>query len=83
MKKQVGPPSTVLQSAKEAREFSTSEETMAIGFFSKETDPKLLLEFMESGNLLRMDLSLGHATDPEVAKEMGFPLESVVIFHPR
>ncbi len=83
MKRQAGPPSTLLLSVKEAQEFSTSEETRGIGFFSGETDPKMLLEFMESGNHARMDVTLGHTTDPAVAKEMGFPLDSVVIFHPR
>ena len=48
-----------------------------------ETGAELLQEFRDSGNLIRNDIRLGHSTDPAVAKEMGMPLESVVIFHPR
>ena len=83
MKRQSGPSSILLLSTKQAQEFSTSQETRAIGFFSPDTEPKLLQEFMESGNFVRMDLSLGHTTDSNIAMEMGFSLDSVVVFHPR
>ena len=83
MQKQVGPSSLLLQSGRQAREFTDSRETRVIGFFSMETDAQLLNEFRDSGNLIHNDMQLGHSTDPAVAKEMGMPLESVVIFHPR
>ena len=83
MKKQVGPSSSPLESTKLARAFSSSSETRAIGFFDAETDPRLISEFLDSGNMVRSDLRLGHTTDRTVAEELGFPVNSVVIFHPK
>lgn len=83
MRRQAGPSSILLQSVKEAQDFATAEETRAIGFFSSDTDSEFIQRFLESGNHVRMDMLLGHTTDPTIAEEMGFPLDSVVVFHPR
>lgn len=84
MQRQAGPSSLLLQSVKEVREFSSgSRETRAVGFFTSETSAALLEEFRESGNLVRTNIRLGHSTDEKVAEKMGFPVESVVVFHPR
>ena len=84
MKKQAGPSSTFLESIEAVRAFArSSTETRGVGFFSSETSADALKTYTKSGNLARMDLKLGHTTDPAIAEQLSFPLNSVVVFHPR
>ena len=83
MRRQAGPSSTPLASVAEVRGFVNSRETRVVGFFSGDTSSHLLDEFKESGNLVREDVRLGHTTDRQVAKGMGFPEDSVVVFYPK
>jgi hypothetical protein len=46
-------------------------------------NPRTLDEVFEAGNMVRMDMELGHCTNREVAREMGFEVGSVVVFHAR
>jgi hypothetical protein len=34
-----------------------------------------------AGNLLRMDMKLGHCTDPAVATEMGQKVDTIVVYY--
>ena len=83
MRRQAGPSSTPLASVAEVRGFVNSRETRVVGFFSGDTSSHLLDEFKESGNLVREDVRLGHTTDRQVAKGMGFPEDSAVVFYPK
>ena len=82
MKRQAGPSSTLLQSAEEVKKFSKSPtEPRVVAFFSESTNSKLVEAFMEAGNLLRMDMKLGHCTDVAVAMEMGQKVDTVVVYY--
>jgi hypothetical protein len=82
MKHQSGPSSTPLQSAEEVKKFSKSPtEPRVIAFFSEATNSKLVEAFMEAGNLLRLDMKLGHCSDPAVAMEMGQKVDTVVVYY--
>ena len=82
MKRQSGPSSTLLQSADEVRKFSKSPmEPRVVAFFSESTNSKLVEAFVEAGNLLRMDMKLGHCTDAAVAMEMGRKVDTVVVHY--
>ena len=84
MQKQAGPSSTFLSSKEAVKEFySSPDEARAVAFFSAETDPALIEAYSESGNLVRLDLKLGHTTDAKIAASLSFPLETIVVFHPR
>ena len=83
MQRQAGPSSTRLASMAEVRGFTDNRETQVVGFFTKDTSVRLLKDFQESGNLVREYVRLGHTTDKRVAKAMGFPVDSAVVFHPR
>ena len=84
MKRQAGPPSQLLTTVQDAKAFShSSNETRAIGFFTDSTSSNVLELYMESGNEIRMDMELGHCTDPSIAQDMGFRPDTVVVFHPR
>ena len=83
MRRQAGPSSTPLASVAEVRGFVNSRETQVVGFFSGDTSSHLVDEFKESGNLVREDVQLGHTMDRQVAKEMGFPEDSAVVFYPK
>lgn len=82
MKRQAGPSSKPLQTADDIKKFSKSpNEPRAVAFFSESTNSKLIDAFIEAGNLLRMDMQLGHCTNAAVAKEMGQKVDTVVIYH--
>ena len=82
MKRQSGPSSTPLTSAEEVRKFSKSPtEPRVVAFFSESTNSKLVESFMEAGNLLRMDMKLGHCADAAVATEMGQKVDTVVVYY--
>ena len=70
MKRQSGPSSTPLTSAEEVRKFSKSP-----------TEPRVVAFFIEAGNLLRMDMKLGHCADAAVATEMGQKVDTVVVYY--
>ena len=46
------------------------------------SDSVLLNEFLESGNLMRTDMKLGHTHQRGVASEMGQEPGSIVVYHP-
>ena len=52
-----------------------------VAYFSESTNSKLVDAFVESGNLLRMDMKLAHCTNADVAMEMGQKMETVVVYH--
>ena len=83
MQRQAGPSSVFMDSVEEVKRFISAEETRGVGFFSAETNGLLVDAFIESGNFGRDLIRLGHVTNGDVAMDMGFPLNSVVIFHPR
>ena len=84
MKKQAGPSSLFLESLSAVKSFSQSNtEPRGVGFFSSETSAEALKTFIKSGDESRLDLKLGHTTDPSIAEQLSFPLNSVVVFHPR
>jgi len=83
MQKQVGPSSVPLASVAKVRGFTDNRETQVVGFFTKDTPVQLVKDFQESGNLVREYVQLGHTVDKQVAKGMGFPVDSAVVFHPR
>ena len=81
MKRQSGPSSTPLQSAVEVKKFSKSPmEPRVVAFFSESTNSKLVEAFMEAGNLLRMDMKLGHCSNATVAMEMGQKVDTVIVY---
>jgi protein disulfide-isomerase A4 len=85
MIKQAGPSSVFIEDVAAVRKFvqsSTTGEPKGFGFFSSETSASALKTFLESGNLARLDLKLGHTTDPSIAQQLLFPINSVVVFHP-
>eukprot|EP00731_Ephydatia_muelleri_P009083 Em0004g1421a len=67
----------------DVKQFSSSDETRAVAFFSAETSGLLVDAFIESGNFARDIIKLGHVTNGAIAMDMGIPLNSVVVFHPR
>ena len=82
MKRQVGPSSTLLKSAEDVKKFIKSpNEPRVVAYFSESTNSKLVDAFVESGNLLRMDMKLAHCTNADVATEMGQKVETVVVYH--
>lgn len=83
MQKQAGPSSILLASVAKVRGFTDNRETQVVGFFTKDTPVQLVKDFQESGNLVREYVQLGHTVDKQVAKGMGFPVDSAVVFHPR
>lgn len=84
MKKQAGPSSVFLDTLEAVKSFRISDtEPRGIGFFSSETSADALKTFMASGNEARIDLQLGHTTDASLAEKLSFPINSVVVFHPR
>lgn len=83
MQKQAGPSSVPLASVAKVRGFTDNRETQVVGFFTKDTPVQLVKDFQESGNLVREYVQLGHTVDKQVAKGMGFPVDSAVVFHPR
>ena len=81
MLRQAGPGSVPLNSELEVNEFVPSEsETRAVAFMD---DVRTLDSFTEAGNGLRTVMQLGHCTSREVARNMGFEVGSVVVFHAR
>ena len=72
-----------MDSIEDVNQFISSDETRAVGFFSAETSGLLVDAFLESGNFARDIIRLGHVTNGAVAMDMGIPLNSVVVFHPR
>ena len=84
MKKQAGPSSTYLSSAKEIREFiATPNESRAVAFFSSETPSSIVQAYIDSGNLVRLDVRLGHTTESKLAAELKFQINTVVVYHPK
>ena len=84
MEKQAGPSSTFLSSADAVREFiSVLDEPRAVAFFSSESSSSLVGAYADSGDLVRLDVKLGHTTDSKIATELSYPLDAVVVFHPR
>ena len=84
MQRQAGPSSRLLTSVEDGKQFSKSQtEVRVIGFFSSTTDPQVIKTYMESGNEVRMDMELGHATDEKIAQGMGFDVDTVGVFHSR
>ena len=82
MKRQSGPSSTPLRSAEEVKKFSKSPtEPRVVAFFSESTNSKLFEAFVEAGNLLRMDMKLGHCSDATVAIEMGQKVDTIVVYY--
>ena len=82
MKRQVGPSSTLLESTEEVKKFVKSpNEPRVVAFFSESTNSKLVDAFVESGNLLRMDMKVGHCTNPDLARDMGQKVDTVVVYH--
>jgi hypothetical protein len=82
MKRQSGPSSTPLRSAEEVKKFSKSPtEPRVVAFFSEATNSKLVEAFMEVGDLLRMDMKLGHCSDAAIATEMGQKVDTVVVYY--
>ena len=45
-------------------------------------DSVLLREFLESGNLVRTDMKLGHTQKEGVALKMKQQSETIVVYHP-
>lgn len=81
MLKQVGPSSTLLESVSDVNDFAPDEEeARAIAFM---VEGKELEVFKEAGNQVRVLVRLGHCSDPDVARSMGFKMGSVVMFHSR
>ena len=79
MLRQSGPSSIPLSSEEEINEFGSSEtETRAVAFLD---NSRALDQYFEAGNLVRLDMELGHCTNREVARSMGFEMGSVVVFH--
>ena len=79
MIRQAGPSSKPLDSESDVTEFGSSEEeTRVVAFLD---DPRTLDSYFEAGNEVRMFLELGHCTNREVAKSMGFEMGSAVVFH--
>ena len=84
MKRQAGPSSKPLTSVQDVKKFSkSSTETRVIGFFSSKSSSKVIDSFIESGNKLRVEMELGHCTDEQVAKELGYQVDTAVIYYPR
>lgn len=84
MKNEAGPSSLYLNSLLEVDQFRKSPlEPRAVGFFSAYTSAAIVEAFSESGNLMRQELKLAHTTNATIAKEMLFPVDSVVVFHPQ
>ena len=84
MKKQAGPSSTYLSSAKAIKEFMDSpNESRAVAFFSSETSSSVVQAYIDSGNLVRLDVQLGHTTESKLAAQLKFQINTVVIFHPK
>ena len=82
MKRQVGPSSTLLESAEDVKKFIKSpNEPRVVAYFSDSTDSKRVDAFVESGNLLRMDIKLGHCTNAAVATEVGQQVDTIVVYH--
>lgn len=81
MQKQAGPASQQLATVAQCKTFSHSNSDIRVIAFT--SSQKVLERYMESGNGLRMDMELGHATDEAVAMEMGFKIDTIVVFHPR
>ena len=46
-------------------------------------DEDLLREFLESGNLVRTDMELGHTQNEGVALQMKQQPGTIVVYHPR
>ncbi len=81
MLRHAGPSSEPLNSESELNEFVPSEsETRAVAFLS---NSGALDGFIEAGNHLRMTMELGHCSDAEAARSMGFEMGTVVVFHAR
>ena len=84
MEKQAGPSSTYLSSAKDVQAFiSSPKESRAVAFFSSETSSSLVQAYIDSGDLVRMDVKLGHTTDKKIAAELKFQVDTVVFYHPQ
>ena len=82
MKRQAGPSSTLLKSTEEVKKFSKNPtESRVVAFFSESTSSKLVDAFLETGNLLRMDMKIGHCTDAAVATAMGQKVDTVVVYY--
>ena len=84
MKRQAGPPSLFLEDLAAVKKFINSpEEVIAVGFFSSSTSATTIDSFIESGNLVRQDIRLGHTTDSKIAEKLKFDLNSVIVYHPK
>lgn len=84
MERQSGPSSVFMETLDEVKSFIKSDtEARGVGFFSPETSADALKTFLKSGNEARLDLRLGHTTDPAIAQKLSFPLNSVVIYQPK
>lgn len=82
MKRQAGPSSTLLESVEEVKKFSKSpNEPRLVAFFSESTSSKLVDAFLEAGNLLRMDMRVGHCRNADVAKKMGQEVDTAVLYY--
>ena len=84
MKLQAGPSSQFISSLSEAKDFVDGKtDVHAIGYFSPETGASVLETFIESGNLAREDIKLGHTTDVSLAEYFTVGANTVIVYHPR
>lgn len=82
MRKQAGPSSIQLEQNGDVRKFINSREISVVGYFSDDTGSKLVDEFLESGNLVRAEMRLGHTHQGGVASQMDQEEDTIVIYHP-
>ena len=84
MKKQAGPSSAFLSSVKAVKDFVASpNESRAVAFFSSETSSSIVQAYIDSGDLVRLDVQLGHTTESKLAAQLNFQINTVVVFHPK
>ena len=82
MKRQAGPSSTLLESAEDVKKFTKSpNEPRVVAFFSESTSSKMVDAFLEAGNLLRMDIKVGHCRNADVAKALGQKVDTAVVYY--
>jgi protein disulfide isomerase len=80
MRQQAGPSSIPLASTEDVKKFVNTREISVVAYFHD--NPDLLREFLESGNLVRTDMELGHTQNEGVALQMKQQPGTIVVYHP-
>jgi protein disulfide isomerase len=82
MRRQAGPSSILLERTEDVKKFINKREISVVAYFEEDPDPAVLGEVLESGNLVRTDMVVGHTLQVGVAREMGQEPGTIVVYHP-